>query len=94
MASVNSGPAIRSSLHSLKAWYAVSVSQPRQFRILGVDRAIAELAADFRAAHGTPVEDSLIAATAKVHGLTVATRNTADFETCGIELVNPWNEQG
>jgi toxin FitB len=31
--------------------------------------------------------------TAKVHGLTLATRNTADFEACGIELVNPWEWQ-
>ena len=53
-------------------------------------RDIAELAADFRADDGTPFEDSLIAATAKVHGLTVATRNTGHFTSCGIEVVNPW----
>jgi len=27
-----------------------------------------------------------------VHGATLATRNTADFETCGIRLVNPWRD--
>jgi predicted nucleic acid-binding protein len=74
----------------LLTWYASIVSMPTQFRILNVDRAIAELAADFRAAHGTPFEDSLIAATAKVHGLTLATRNIADFQATGISLVNPW----
>lgn len=74
----------------LTAWYAQILARPHKFRILGVDRAIAELAADFRADHNTPFEDSLIAATAKVHNLTLATRNTADFKDCGIDLVNPW----
>jgi predicted nucleic acid-binding protein len=37
------------------------------------------------------ISDSLIAATAKVHGLTLATRNTADFQATGISLVNPWD---
>lgn len=74
----------------LCAWYSQILARPQRFRILPVDRAIAELAADFRAAHDTPFEDSLIAATAKVHGLTLATRNTADFNPTGIDLVNPW----
>lgn len=34
--------------------------------------------------------DMLIAATALVHGLSVVTRNTADFEGCGVPLVNPF----
>ena len=40
---------------------------------------------------GTPlsVSDSLIAATALTHGLTVATRNVADFLPCGVPVVNP-----
>ncbi|MEN9841851.1 MAG: hypothetical protein RL376_1651 [Verrucomicrobiota bacterium] len=75
----------------LVAWYAQIVARPQTFRILNVDRAIAEFAADFRAFHDTPLEDSLIAATAKVHNLTLATRNTADFQPCGISVVNPWD---
>jgi predicted nucleic acid-binding protein len=77
----------------LAAWYSQIVSMPDQFRILIVDPPIAEIAADFRAAHDTPFEDSLIAATAKVHGLTLATRNTSDFKDCGISLVNPWEHR-
>ena len=77
----------------LAAWYATIVAQPRHFTIAPVDRAIAEQAADFRASHGTAFADSLIAATAKVHGLTLATRNTSDFEACGIPMVNPWDEK-
>jgi toxin FitB len=38
-----------------------------------------------------PVIDSMIAATALVHGLTVVTRNTDDFERCGAPCLNPWN---
>lgn len=38
-----------------------------------------------------PERDALIAATALVHGLTVATRNVADFASTGTRLVNPWS---
>lgn len=74
----------------LAAWYATIIAQPRRFRILDVNRAIAEQAAGIRAAHGTSFGDSLIAATARVHHLTLATRNTADFSGTGVSLVNPW----
>lgn len=37
-----------------------------------------------------PTVDSLIAATAITHDLSIVTRNTKDFEGLGIELVNPW----
>jgi len=51
----------------------------------------AELLARLRAAGRTmPIKDSLIAATALVHGLTVATRNTADFEKAGVKVVDPF----
>jgi len=41
---------------------------------------------------GRPIAefDAQIAAIASVHGATLATRNTADFEGCGIRLANPW----
>jgi hypothetical protein len=41
---------------------------------------------------GRPIEffDAQIAAIARVHGATLATRNIADFEGCGVRLVNPW----
>jgi toxin FitB len=38
----------------------------------------------------TLVEDAMIAATARVHGLTVATRNERDFTALGVALLNPF----
>lgn len=38
----------------------------------------------------TLYEDAMIAATAKVHGLTVATRNVSDFNALGMEVFNPF----
>jgi predicted nucleic acid-binding protein len=38
----------------------------------------------------TVYEDAMIAATAKVHGLTVVTRNVADFKPFGVPLLNPF----
>jgi predicted nucleic acid-binding protein len=77
----------------LTVWYAQLVTQPARFRILPVDLTIAEVAADFRYAHSTSVNDSLIAATAKVHGLTVATRNIDDFTPTGVPVFNPWEQE-
>lgn len=38
-----------------------------------------------------PAIDSLIAATALVHDISVVTRNTQDMEGSGVEVINPWN---
>jgi predicted nucleic acid-binding protein len=37
-----------------------------------------------------PIKDSLIAATALLHDLTIATRNRADFEQAGVKIVDPF----
>jgi len=51
----------------------------------------AELLASLRASgRAMPVKDSLIAATALFHGLTVATRNRADFEKARVNIVDPF----
>lgn len=77
----------------LERWYSKLITQPEIFVLLDVTLPIAEMAADFRGIHNLSYNDSLIAATASVHGLTIATRNTADFEKTGIRLFNPWGFQ-
>jgi predicted nucleic acid-binding protein len=37
-----------------------------------------------------PIKDSLIAATALTHGLTVTTRNRADFKNAGVRVIDPF----
>jgi toxin FitB len=51
----------------------------------------AQLLGHLRAAgRAMPIKDSLIAATALVHGLTVVTRNRADFENAGVRIIDPF----
>jgi predicted nucleic acid-binding protein len=51
----------------------------------------AELLANLRTAGlAMPIKDSLIAATALYHNLTVVTRNTPDFRKAGVLIVNPF----
>jgi len=51
----------------------------------------AKLLADLRTSgQSLPIKDSLIAATALVHGLIVVTRNTRDFSRAGVNVLNPF----
>jgi predicted nucleic acid-binding protein len=75
----------------LADWYQEILAAKPLYTILPIGIEIAELAADYRAAYGMSLNDSLIAATASVHGLTIATRNTADLEITGVSLFNPWD---
>lgn len=59
-------------------------------RILPVDTAVAQRSARLHVPDPRPVRDGLIAATALVHGMTVVTRNAADFEPTGVAILNPW----
>jgi predicted nucleic acid-binding protein len=59
-------------------------------RILIVDTAVAQRSARLHVPDPRPVRDGLIAATALVHGMSVVTRNVADFEPAGVSTLNPW----
>jgi hypothetical protein len=60
-------------------------------RILAVDTAVALRSARLHIPDPHPVRDGLIAATALVHGMTVVTRNVADFKPTGVQTLNPWD---
>lgn len=59
-------------------------------RILPVTEHIAEEWGKLRTIRNIPVADSLIAATAVCHSLTVATRNEKDFQNLGVKVYNPF----
>lgn len=62
-------------------------------RILPIDREVASQWGRLSVPDPLPVIDSLLAATAKVHGLTLATRNTKDLERTGVKCVNPFEKR-
>jgi len=46
-----------------------------------------------RSGHPLPVMDTLIAATALQYNLIIVTRNVVDFLPCGVQIINPWDEE-
>ena len=59
-------------------------------KVLAIDDAVAIAWGHLMAPRTLPVSDGLIAATARVHNLTLVTRNVADFAQTGVDVVNPW----
>ena len=59
-------------------------------RILPVDLQVAEIWSELMIPNPRPPMDTLIAATALAHGLTLVTRNTRDFAGIGVALLDPW----
>jgi predicted nucleic acid-binding protein len=74
----------------LRAWIDEQILPRFEGRILAVDTAVAQRCARLHVPDQRGERDALIAATALVHGLTVVTRNVADFEPIGVALLNPW----
>jgi toxin FitB len=82
----------------LEEWLLDELPLRFEGRILSVDKDIAnawgQVVVHSESA-GRPIGamDAIIAATVKVHGLTLITRNTSDFETTVNAVVNPWTEE-
>ncbi|MFC5848573.1 type II toxin-antitoxin system VapC family toxin [Deinococcus petrolearius] len=74
----------------LRGWFEGQVLPAFAGRLLPVTVAIARQCAALNVPETKPERDGLIAATALVHGLTVATRNVRDFQGTGVPLLNPW----
>lgn len=76
----------------LRLWVEQELPEWFEDRLLPVDAAVADRWGRLMAEMGRtiPAVDSLIAATALEHGLRVVTRNEADFQFPGLQVVNPW----
>jgi predicted nucleic acid-binding protein len=75
--------------HVIEGWLATVLSEFTE-NILPVSVEIADRWGRLLSTTQLPAQDLLLAATALEHGLTVITRNTADFEGSGVEIHNPW----
>ncbi len=74
----------------LRAWLDQHVLPEFSGRTLPIDTAVAQRCARLHVPDKRGERDALIAATALVHGMTVVTRNVADFKPTGVAIVNPW----
>lgn len=77
----------------LRSWLESHVLPEFSERALPVDTAVALRCARLHVPNPRPDRDAYIAATALVHGMTVVTRNVADFESSGVVVLNPWIDQ-
>ena len=81
----------------LEEWLGGELPLRFEGRVLSVDKAVADAWGHVvarRNATGRPIGamDAFIAATVKVHGLTLVTRNASDFELTVKAIVNPWTD--
>ena len=74
----------------LRTWLDLQVLPEFAGRTLPVDSAVAQRCARLHVPDKRGERDALIAATALVHGMTLVTRNLADFRPTGVNLLNPW----
>jgi predicted nucleic acid-binding protein len=80
---------------NLQEWLEHDLAERFAGRILPVDATVSVAWGRIqgeaeRVGAKLPVIDSLLAATAEIHRLTLATRNVADFDRCGATVFNPW----
>lgn len=82
----------RAQAEALEQWYTL-VRERLGNRVLDVDEPVMSLWARISVPDMLPAYDGLIAATAMLHGLIVATRNTEDYRRAGAQVVNPWTDR-
>jgi len=74
----------------LRRWFEAQVLPTFDGRILPIDVLVARRCGQLLVPDPKADRDALIAASAHVHGLTVVTRNLADFRASGVALLDPW----
>ena len=79
--------------HLLRIWLATRVLPSFDGRVISIDVAVARRWAKLQVPDPKSYRDTLIGATALVHGLTVMTRNVVDFAPMGVDIVDHWTSQ-
>ena len=74
----------------LRTWMDERLLPGFEGRVLPVDTVVAQRCAGLHVPDKRAERDALIAATALVHGMTVVTRNGADFQATGVSILDPW----
>jgi hypothetical protein len=74
----------------LRVWIEDRILPGFAGKVLPIDIEVAQRAAALHIPDPRPEHDALIAATALVHGMTVVTRDAADFAPTGVRTLNPW----
>ena len=74
----------------LRAWIDNRVLTPFKGRVLPVDGPVALCCAALHVLGPRSERDALIAATGITHAMPIVTRNVADFEPTGVQIINPW----
>lgn len=77
----------------LRRWLETQVLPEFTGRTLPIDVTVARRCARLHVPDKRSERDALIAATALAHGMTVVTRNVADFLATGVPIVDPWKTQ-
>ena len=75
----------------LRVWMEDHVLPEFSERTIPIERAVALACARLHVPDPRPERDAFIAASALVHGMTIVTRNVADFAPMGVGVVNPWD---
>jgi predicted nucleic acid-binding protein len=78
---------------ALENWLS-AVQKAFAERVLPVDQLVAEEWGRMTAARSVPSIDALLAATAKVHRMTLVTRNLSDVSGLGADVLNPFEPTG
>lgn len=76
----------------LRLWLEQQVLPEFSSRTIPIDTAVAQRCAQLHVPDKRGERDALIAASALVHGMTVVTRNVADFKPTGVTIINPWED--
>lgn len=73
-----------------RVWLTTDIPAAFAGSILAVDERVARQTARLHVPDPMPEMDALVAATVLVHDLTLATRNTRDFQRTGVAVLDPW----